>query len=187
MKTEIYSWMKNLAVFYILLTMVLHLVPNKTYERYVRLFMGFLLIFILGMPIFTIFGKGEEMIEDFQFHYEEESVHRQQKELENLQKIYLEKGYEWEMQQKIRDELKERGIYPEEVKVDIEGEEAEAVVYMKALPDETGKGRVKDGMEACGFREGTYQIKVYKDRAAAMDGYASSGNPVGCGGSAGIP
>ena len=44
MKEEIYQWMKNLAVFYILFTAFLHLVPDKKYERYVRLFMGFLLI-----------------------------------------------------------------------------------------------------------------------------------------------
>ena len=31
MKEEIYSWIKNLAVFYILLTTVVHLVPDKKY------------------------------------------------------------------------------------------------------------------------------------------------------------
>ncbi len=186
MKTEIYSWMKNLAVFYILLTMVIHLVPNRAYERYVRLFMGFLLIFMLGMPIFAIWGKGQEMIEDFQLHYEEESAYRQEKELEKLQEIYLEKGYEREIKEKIIDELKERGINPENVEVDIEGEEAKAILYVRGIPDETGKGRIKDGMEACGFRDGTYQIETYKDGAAAVDGPASSGDFTGGGSPAGV-
>ena len=42
MKEELYTWIKNLAVFYILFTAILHLVPNGKYERYVRFFMGLL-------------------------------------------------------------------------------------------------------------------------------------------------
>ena len=38
MKEIVYQWVKNLAVFYILLTVVLHLMPDKKYDRYVRHF-----------------------------------------------------------------------------------------------------------------------------------------------------
>ena len=47
MKENLYAWIKNLAVFYLLFTMVLHLVPAGKYEKYVRFFMGLLLILIL--------------------------------------------------------------------------------------------------------------------------------------------
>ena len=36
MKEAIYSWIKCLAIFYILLTMLIHLVPTGKYQRYVR-------------------------------------------------------------------------------------------------------------------------------------------------------
>ena len=52
MKEAIYDWMKCLAVFYILLSTILHLVPTGQYERYVRFFMGLLLIFMLCTPVF---------------------------------------------------------------------------------------------------------------------------------------
>ena len=94
MKEEIYSWMKNLAVFYILLHSVVHLVPNKGYERYVRFFMGLLLILMLGTPVFSFLGKGEELLESFQMFYDQENTMRQKKELANLQEIYLKKAYE---------------------------------------------------------------------------------------------
>ena len=109
MKAEIYSWIKNLAVFYILLTTVVHLVPDKKYERYVRLFMGLLLIFMLITPVFALLGKGEKLLADFQLYYEEETAVMKEKELSNLQEIYLKKGWQWEIEEKIRDSLKEKG------------------------------------------------------------------------------
>ena len=47
MKKELYLWIRNLAVFYIFFTAVLNLVPDKKYEKYVRFFMGLLLIFMM--------------------------------------------------------------------------------------------------------------------------------------------
>lgn len=45
MKEEITGLVRNLAVFYIIFTSVIQLVPNKKYERYVRNFMALLLIY----------------------------------------------------------------------------------------------------------------------------------------------
>ena len=55
MKEAIYSWIKCLAIFYILLTMLIHLVPTGKYQRYVRFFMGLSLTVMLIVPIlFTL-------------------------------------------------------------------------------------------------------------------------------------
>ena len=48
MKEELYLWIRNLAVFYIFFTAVLNLIPDQKYEKYVRFFMGLLLMI---MPI----------------------------------------------------------------------------------------------------------------------------------------
>ena len=45
MKESFYQWVKTLAVFYILFSAVLHLIPDSKYERYIRSFMGLLLIY----------------------------------------------------------------------------------------------------------------------------------------------
>lgn len=57
MKEAIYSWIKCLAIFYILLTMLLHLVPTEKYQRYVRFFMGLVLMVMLVTPVLSLFGK----------------------------------------------------------------------------------------------------------------------------------
>ena len=94
MKENLYAWIKNLAVFYLLFTMVLHLVPAGKYEKYVRFFMGLLLILILLIPVFTLFGKAEELGESFQILYDKKEEERKVQEGENLQKMFI-----WKMPQ----------------------------------------------------------------------------------------
>ena len=73
MKEELYQWIWNLAVFYILFTAILHLAPDGKYEKYVRFFMGLLLIFMMSTPVFALFGKGQELAGNFQMFYEKEN------------------------------------------------------------------------------------------------------------------
>lgn len=65
MKESFYQWVKTLAVFYILFSAVLHLIPDSKYERYIRSFMGLLLIYILCTPVFAVFGRGANWQEFF--------------------------------------------------------------------------------------------------------------------------
>ena len=135
MKEELYQWMENLAVFYILFTALLHLVPDGKYEKYVRFFMGLLLIFFVSSTIFSLLGKGKEITESFEINFNMEDQKRQQKELENLQRLYLKQGYELEIGKKIWESLKERGIEIQGVEVKIEGEDIQAVIELEKVPD----------------------------------------------------
>ena len=72
MKEEIYRWVKTIAFFYIVFSAVLHLVPDVKYERYIRSFMGILLIYILSTPVFNLFGNGEKLLQEFRLNYQEE-------------------------------------------------------------------------------------------------------------------
>ena len=62
MRQEIYQWMKNLAFFHVLTTAILHILPDKRYEQYVRLFMGLLLILLICTPVFAVVGKSQELL-----------------------------------------------------------------------------------------------------------------------------
>ena len=50
MRTELYQWMKSLAFFHVLTTALLHILPDKRYEQYIRLFMGLLLVLLIYLP-----------------------------------------------------------------------------------------------------------------------------------------
>lgn len=187
MKEELYTWIKNLAVFYILFTAILHLVPDEKYERYVRFFMGLLLLFMLSTPVFAIFGKSGELWESFQDNYKKEAALREEEEMKNLQEFYLEKGYEWESKEKILEKLKESGIEVWDASVNIEGGQLEVILYFKEALETDEERRIADELEAAfGIREGQLKIQVIENGLAAMGDAAFSGAALSGSGTSGI-
>lgn len=104
MKSEIYQWMKNLTLFYVLFQAALQLVPDKKYEKYVRFYMGLLLILLMLSPVFLLFGKNEELWADFGGFYQNEELKRLQQEAENLENYYLIEEGKWEKEMGVEDE-----------------------------------------------------------------------------------
>ena len=133
MKEEIYRWVKTIAFFYIVFSAVLHLVPVK-YERYIRSFMGILLIYILSTPVFNLFGNGEKLLQEFRLNYQEELTALEEKNTENLQALYLQENYSRELQKEISKKCKENGIETDledgeySIQVDLEGGSGKASV-----------------------------------------------------------
>lgn len=58
MLEEVYKWIQNIAVYLVVVTAMLHAVPGKDYERYIRFFSGLVLI-VLIMPVLSVFGMKE--------------------------------------------------------------------------------------------------------------------------------
>ena len=83
--------------------------------------MGLLLIFMMSTPIFSILGNGQELTVSFLENFSRENKEKELQEFQTLQKIYLEKGYEMELDLKYRDSLDIRVIVVYKVKVNIEG------------------------------------------------------------------
>lgn len=176
MKEAVYDWMKCLAVFYILLSTMLHLVPTGQYERYVRFFMGLLLILMMCAPAAAILGKSREAAESFRLFYEMEENYREEQDLENLQKIYLEKGYGEVIGKKILENLQEKGIQAAEAEVHIEGERLEFTLWMNEMPDEELERGMKDALETeWGIREEDCEVRAAQDGQQTMGGSATSG------------
>ncbi len=58
---EILEMVRAVAVFYLLEQMVLHLLPGCSYEKYVRFYLGLLLVLLLLQPVFKIAGLAEQL------------------------------------------------------------------------------------------------------------------------------
>ena len=85
MKEAIYSWIKCLAIFYILLTMLLHLVPTEKYQRYVRFFMGLVLMVMLVTPVLSLLEKSRQLPDSFSGLYQQEEQKRLELEKKRLE------------------------------------------------------------------------------------------------------
>ncbi|MCD8249987.1 MAG: stage III sporulation protein AF [Lachnospiraceae bacterium] len=58
---EILEVIRAVAVFYLLEQMVFHLLPGRGYEKYVRFYLGLLLVLLLLQPFFKIAGLMEQL------------------------------------------------------------------------------------------------------------------------------
>lgn len=122
MRTELYQWMKSLAFFHVLTTALLHILPDKRYEQYIRLFMGFLLVLLICTPIFAVVGKSEEFLSGFSNNYGREEQVRMETEAEGIRETFLKGAYEQELKNQVQGILRKEGIFSAKTEVDMEKE-----------------------------------------------------------------
>ena len=176
MQAEIYQWVRTLAAFYILFTAVLQLIPDKKYERYIRSFMGLLLIYILSVPLLSIVKNSGAVIEDFSRNYNEEVSVLEKKETQNLQGFYIRKGFEQELTSQITKKCEEKGIKIQEVIVDIEGEQISVSLTAGQSLDLQQEGRLKDELrQEFGIKEQNIRIFTGEAGKTAVDRASASG------------
>ena len=179
MKEAIYSWIKCLAIFYILLTMLIHLVPTGKYQRYVRFFMGLLLMAMLITPMLSILEKAKTLPESFSSLYQQEEKKRLTLDLENLQKSLLEKGVEEQLEKNIPESLKKKGIEVTACKVHIEGELLKVCLWTKEVPDGELERGIKDELAAnWGIREENCEVLAWENGKQTMGDSSPSGTSV---------
>lgn len=61
MTEAIYGWIRNLAYTLLFFTMVLQLVPEGGYRKYIRYFLGLILIVTVISPVFSLFSSGSSI------------------------------------------------------------------------------------------------------------------------------
>ena len=69
MTDGIYSWIHNVAFFFILLTAVMNFLPDNIYKKYLQFYMGMLLILVILSPVFRFTGlenKVTSFVREFQ-------------------------------------------------------------------------------------------------------------------------
>lgn len=112
--TGLYTWVKNIAYFFILITIVMNVIPGKQYKKYIKLFTGIILILIILSPISQLF-KLEETLSYYL------SMENYQLELEQVpydliladEKHYkmVTSSYEEDIRNQIEIWAKEKGLY----------------------------------------------------------------------------
>ena len=180
MDLQIYEWMKNLAVFYIFLTVVTHLVPDGRYEEYIRFFMGLLLIYMVCIMLCTMAGKSSEMIRQFSTEYNAEITRLKLKENKNLQSFYINEEYEKEIRKIILEILKSTGIKKADAAVHIEGENLSAEIYLQQKITEEQEGRLENALwQKLGIGKENCQIIADRNGKTTVGSAASDGNSSG--------
>lgn len=58
---QVWGWVRQVAVFYILMTVVERLLPAQKYRKYIRLYLGVVFILLVISPVFSITGLSESL------------------------------------------------------------------------------------------------------------------------------
>lgn len=168
MTQAVYQWVRNLAVYYIILTALMHIMPSSQYGRYIRYFMGILLILIISSPLFNLLHLKEQMNGLFQKKMlEEEFLNPQwgQGQEETARDYYLQ-AYEQEVADQIKKSLEKmlgEGCEVLEVRVYMQAEEesqefavAQVQIWLSGAEHDQIRERVEHELA------GTYEISGEK-------------------------
>ncbi|MBT9778917.1 sporulation protein [Clostridium sp. MCC353] len=123
---ELYGWVKNITCYLIFITVAVNLLPNKKYEKYIRLFAGMVLILLVVKPL-----TGSLRLEDkISRYFESISFQNEAEELKNdligMETMRLAKVIE-QYQEAVAGDLEQmaqmEGFYPVSTSVTIEGDQ----------------------------------------------------------------
>lgn len=168
---EICQWMKNLAFFHILGTAILHILPDKRYEPYIRLFMGLLLVLLICTPVFTIVGKSEVLLEEFRANYGKEEQRRMETEAEGIRESFLKTVYSQELKKQVQEILQEEEIFSAKTEVDMD-KDLRVIIKLSGAITEKQREAVENGLtKICGLEKDQYQIL---DSDNGMEGVGDS-------------
>ena len=162
-------WVRNLAFYFIFLSVLMNVIPQGEERKYIRFFMGLLLMVMLITPMLSILEKAKTLPESFSSLYQQEEKKRLTLDLENLQKSLLEKGVEEQLEKNIPESLKKKGIEVTACKVHIEGELLKACLWTKAVPDGELERGIKDELAAnWGIREENCEVLAWENGKQTM-------------------
>ena len=90
------SYVKGFLVLFVLVSVLLHLPPGKTYQKYIRFFSQFILTLALLAPVLRFFGDKDAFLEliAYEKFTEELAAIRDMKQVEYLYSDYHKEAYE---------------------------------------------------------------------------------------------
>ena len=114
------QWVRNLAFYFIFLSVLMNVIPQGEERKYIRFFMGLLLILVLIKPLLTVGNldqilSWETLSEGIRQEYEDFSMEK--KYLEQEGNDYVQENCQKEMERQIKALLEELSYESTEVSV----------------------------------------------------------------------
>lgn len=122
----IYGWIRNLTGFFLFMSVIENLLPNKKYGRYVRLFSGMILILLVLQPLtgsLRLEDKIAHYYESFVFQYQADDLQSEILGIEKQRLAQMIAQYEHAVEQDVGQMAADMGFAVRECSVTINGEE----------------------------------------------------------------
>ncbi|MCI8797861.1 MAG: stage III sporulation protein AF [Dorea sp.] len=82
---RIYLWVQNLAFYMVMVTAVMHVIPNTEYKRYIRFFTGMVLVVMLTAPFLKFLGIGDSWQNLYHSREYQEQVRKMEEAVRSFQ------------------------------------------------------------------------------------------------------
>ncbi|MFG6383555.1 MAG: stage III sporulation protein AF [Lachnospiraceae bacterium] len=129
----IYAWVKNIVCYYIFLTVIFHLLPKSSYQKYVRFFSGMLLMILVVTPVLSVLGKEDVLLQKINqagFFQELDNLKLDTEHLQQTQKEVYLKEYEQAIGMDISRMAEEKQLETHQVTVHLSEEYFVESIYM---------------------------------------------------------
>lgn len=120
---EIYGWVRGLVFYLILMTMVLNLLPDKKYEKYLRLFTGMIFIMLVFRPFMDLGGLEARMAGIFEritFQNDAKLLKRELEDAEQERISRLAEGYRQAVELDLKTMAEGFSVNPVRVRAELE-------------------------------------------------------------------
>ena len=124
---ELYGWVKNITCYLIFITVAVNLLPNKKYEKYIRLFAGMVLILLVVKPLtgsLRLEDKISRYFESISFQNEADELKNDLIGMENIRLVKVIEQYQEAVAGDLEQMAQMEGFYPVSTSVTIEGDQA---------------------------------------------------------------
>lgn len=99
MKEMLMEWTSTIAIFSLMISVVVKLLPGKSYLPYIRLFAGFVTILLMIQPFLSILGLEKDFFQDIadelyeveMKEMESDLIQIEEKQKEKLEQMYQER------------------------------------------------------------------------------------------------
>lgn len=78
----IYQWIENIAFYLVIVVAIMQMIPGESYKKYIRFFVGMILILMLTGPILNIFGMTD--VQNAEYKKELEEIENATKYMEEI-------------------------------------------------------------------------------------------------------
>jgi stage III sporulation protein AF len=111
---EIYTWIKNIVIYMIMNTIIMNLLGNKSYKKYISIVSGMILVLIVVSPLMKFMQLEENLdyylqINDFAIETSEFKTDLNRMEEEQSNAIFAE--YHDKIQLQVKELLREESVY----------------------------------------------------------------------------
>ena len=120
---KLLEWVWQITCYLIFITVLMNLLPKKSYEKYIRLFAGMILILLVIKPVTGAFRLDEKLVllfENITFQEEAEEFRRQLSDMEKEQLYALVDQYENQVGEDVTAMAGAMGVKVSEAKVEVD-------------------------------------------------------------------